>query len=38
MPTAQRSLAHLGAADRWKVLRGNAERVFRFTPSDCAGL
>jgi predicted TIM-barrel fold metal-dependent hydrolase len=34
MPTAQRSLAHLDAEDRSKVLRGNAERVFEFTPVE----
>ena len=34
MEKAQESLAHLGGEDRWKVLRGNAERVFRFAPAE----
>jgi predicted TIM-barrel fold metal-dependent hydrolase len=34
MEKAHESLAHLGGEDRWKVLRGNAERVFRFAPAE----
>jgi predicted TIM-barrel fold metal-dependent hydrolase len=34
MEKAQESLAHFGGEDRWKVLRGNAERVFRFAPAE----
>ena len=31
---AQKQLAGLSSEDRHKILRGNAERVFRFTPAD----
>jgi predicted TIM-barrel fold metal-dependent hydrolase len=31
--TAAKQLAHLSEEDRYKVLRGNAERLFRFQPS-----
>jgi predicted TIM-barrel fold metal-dependent hydrolase len=31
---AHKQLAGLSPADAYKVLRGNAERVFRFTPAD----
>ena len=31
---AQDSIAHLTEQERWKVLRGNAERIFSFTPAE----
>jgi predicted TIM-barrel fold metal-dependent hydrolase len=31
---AKKQLANLSDADRYKIMRGNAERVFRFTPAD----
>jgi predicted TIM-barrel fold metal-dependent hydrolase len=34
MPKAQESLADVADDVRWKVLRGNAERVFSFTPAE----
>jgi predicted TIM-barrel fold metal-dependent hydrolase len=34
MPVAQQSLAHLPADIRRKILRGNAERIFQFTPAE----
>jgi predicted TIM-barrel fold metal-dependent hydrolase len=33
---AQKQLASLTPVDRYKVMRGNAERVFRFTPEEPA--
>ena len=34
MPKAMESLAGAPEDVRWKILRGNAERVFSFTPDD----
>jgi hypothetical protein len=34
MQKAQSSLAGLDDEVKWKVLRGNAERVFKFTPAE----
>ncbi len=34
MPKANESLAGLREDVRWKILRGNAERVFSFTPTE----
>jgi predicted TIM-barrel fold metal-dependent hydrolase len=34
MPKAQESIAHLTTEERIKVLRGNAEAVFNFTPAQ----
>jgi predicted TIM-barrel fold metal-dependent hydrolase len=34
--TARKGLAHLSEDDQYKVMRGNAERVFRFTPTESA--
>jgi predicted TIM-barrel fold metal-dependent hydrolase len=31
---AHKNLAHLSDDDKYKILRGNAERVFNFTPAD----
>jgi predicted TIM-barrel fold metal-dependent hydrolase len=36
MQKAQDSIAHLNAEDRWKILRGNAERIFSFIPAEPA--
>jgi predicted TIM-barrel fold metal-dependent hydrolase len=34
---AQERLAGFPEATRYKILRGNAERLFRFTPADVVG-
>lgn len=34
MEKADEAFAGFSSEDRWKVLRGNAERVFAFTPAE----
>ena len=36
MEKAQQALAHLSKQDRYKILRGNAERLFQLTPATVA--